>query len=287
MRTHTKQTARFRSGFTLIELSIVLVIIGLIVGGVLVGQDLIKAAEVRATVGQQEKYNAAVNTFRTKFNGIPGDLLYTQASAFGLYSMTSGTVGAGDGNGLLQDTDWTPSTVGAAQAGEPLLFWRQLSDASLVDGSFGQGSAINRIGGEEISSTDAALFPAAKIGRGNYWTVGSDSGFNYYLLAAHTALISTSDATYGPALTPIESYNIDVKIDDGLPNTGIVQARGTITHQTLFGSLATGNGAPTATTSTSQKCTVGPSITDTTDTYNRNAASGGNDPFCLLRLRFN
>ncbi len=53
-------------GFTLIELSIVLVIIGLIVGGVLVGQDLIKAAETRATVGQVEKYNAAVNTFRTK-----------------------------------------------------------------------------------------------------------------------------------------------------------------------------------------------------------------------------
>lgn len=44
-----------QSGFTLIELSIVLVIIGLIVGGVLVGRDLIKAAEVRAQVSQIEK----------------------------------------------------------------------------------------------------------------------------------------------------------------------------------------------------------------------------------------
>ena len=71
-------------GFTLIELSIVLVIIGLIVGGVLTGQDLIKAAEIRATVGQYEKYNTAVNTFRTKYNGIPGDLLTSSAQAFGL-----------------------------------------------------------------------------------------------------------------------------------------------------------------------------------------------------------
>jgi prepilin-type N-terminal cleavage/methylation domain-containing protein len=63
-----------QAGFTLIELSIVLVIIGLIVGGVLVGQDLIKAAEIRATISQYEKYNAAMNTFRTKYNGMPGDL---------------------------------------------------------------------------------------------------------------------------------------------------------------------------------------------------------------------
>src|SRR5438477_2747635 len=83
-----------QQGFTLIELSIVLVIIGLIVGGILVGQDLIKAAEIRATVGQVEKYNSAVNTFRSKYNGIPGDIPPTQAAAFGLFQYT-GAVAAG------------------------------------------------------------------------------------------------------------------------------------------------------------------------------------------------
>src|SRR6185312_11880077 len=100
-------TARYRSGFTLIELSIVLVIIGLIVGGVLVGQDLIRAAEIRATVGQYEKYNAAINTFRSKYNGIPGDLLEASATAFGLCptaGCTTGAAGLGDGNGLIQDS---------------------------------------------------------------------------------------------------------------------------------------------------------------------------------------
>lgn len=53
---------RDRQGFTLIELSIVLVIIGLIVGGILVGRELISAAEIRATVSQIEKYNTSVNT---------------------------------------------------------------------------------------------------------------------------------------------------------------------------------------------------------------------------------
>src|SRR6202167_3238935 len=92
-----------QSGFTLIELSIVLVIIGLIVGGVLVGQDLIRAAEIRATISQIEKYNTAVNTFRGKFNAIPGDMNLVTATTFGFSSggTRSSTAGQGDGNGVL------------------------------------------------------------------------------------------------------------------------------------------------------------------------------------------
>ena len=69
------------SGFTLIELSIVLVIIGLIVGGVLVGQDLIRAAYIRAQISQIEKFNTAVNTFYGKYQALPGDMNATTASA--------------------------------------------------------------------------------------------------------------------------------------------------------------------------------------------------------------
>jgi prepilin-type N-terminal cleavage/methylation domain-containing protein len=87
-----------QQGFTLIELSIVLVIIGLIVGGVLVGQDLIRAAAVRGQISQIEKYQTAVNTFRTKYDGLPGDL--SNAANFGFQPRGS-CPGQGDGNGVL------------------------------------------------------------------------------------------------------------------------------------------------------------------------------------------
>ena len=62
-----------------------LVIIGLIVGGVLVGQDLIRAAETRAQITQFEKYQSAVNTFRGKFNAIPGDMNVATAQPVRVY----------------------------------------------------------------------------------------------------------------------------------------------------------------------------------------------------------
>src|SRR6185312_5200238 len=116
-------TARYRSGFTLIELSIVLVIIGLIVGGVLVGQDLIKAATIRAQISQIEKYNTAVNTFRSKYNAIPGDIVASQAAAFGM-ATRSGAEGRGDGNGLVESITYHPSGAqGSNVCGETALFW--------------------------------------------------------------------------------------------------------------------------------------------------------------------
>jgi prepilin-type N-terminal cleavage/methylation domain-containing protein len=63
-----------RHGFTLIELSIVLVIIGLLAGGILVGRDLIHAAVIHAQVSQIEKYTMAANTFKLKYGGWPGDI---------------------------------------------------------------------------------------------------------------------------------------------------------------------------------------------------------------------
>jgi len=272
-------------GFTLIELSIVLVIIGLIVGGVLVGQDLIKAAEVRATIGQYEKYNTAINTFRTKYNGMPGDLVAAQASAFGLFCMgasCAGGTGLGDGNGLIQSTG-----SDAAQLGEPLAFWRQLSDASLVDGSYGSGTNITAATGAATATTASTYFPPAKLGRGNYFTVGANSGINYYLLGAVSSINGT-DATYARGLTPIESFNMDSKLDDGLPNTGSIQARGTDTDKDLFATLGAGNYSVihASGSEASGDCQVGTDGSATTNTYSRGSVAGSGVG-CLLRMRFN
>lgn len=280
MNAHTyKKTGQ--KGFTLIELSIVLVIIGLIVGGVLVGQDLIKAAEIRATVGQYEKFNAAVNTFRTKFNGIPGDLAAASATAFGLFStgMTGGD-GLGDGDGLVE------GTAGAyVNMGEALVFWRHLSDAQLVEGNYGgQMASAGKVDADLTSSTMGNYFPNAKIGRGNYWSANIDRGLNYFLLMSMTAVTNAAGATtYSNQLTPIETFNIDTKIDDGSPNTGIATARGTTAP---FSSVASTQ-ATWAASPTNECMTSGGVADSTTTTYNRSASTGGNTPACGLKMRFN
>ena len=68
-------------GFTLVELSIVLVIIGLIVSSILVGQELIQAASIKSQVSQIQTYQASVGTFMAKYRAIPGD--FPKATTFG------------------------------------------------------------------------------------------------------------------------------------------------------------------------------------------------------------
>ena len=285
----SNQSLLKKAGFTLIELSIVLVIIGLIVGGVLVGQDLIKAAEIRSTIAQYEKYNAAMNTFRTKYNGMPGDLLYTQANSFGLNPAAGSlTSAAGDGNSLIESTTSTNYNIPNR---EPVLIWQQLNVANLIDGSYGVGLTVD---GVPTSTIPSQYLPAAKLGRGNYWIAGSSGGLNYYGLLAPTAL-GASGASYtaaaGGGITPIEAYNIDSKLDDGAPGTGIVQARGNTamgaTADSMFPALGATTAGKWASTPAAGDCTTtGASATDTANTYARGTTSG-NTPACTLRLRFN
>ena len=69
-----------RSGFSLVELSIVLVILGLLTGGILAGQSLIRAAELRSVATESQRYMAALNSFRDKYFALPGDM--ANATAF-------------------------------------------------------------------------------------------------------------------------------------------------------------------------------------------------------------
>ena len=63
-----------KNGFSLVELSIVLVILGLLTGGILGGQALIRAAELRAATTESQRYLAAINSFRDKYFALPGDM---------------------------------------------------------------------------------------------------------------------------------------------------------------------------------------------------------------------
>jgi prepilin-type N-terminal cleavage/methylation domain-containing protein len=276
-----------KAGFTLIELSIVLVIIGLIVGAILIGQSLINTAALRATIGQIEKYNSAVNTFRGKYNCLPGDCPAVQASQLGFFTITAcgnidGVFGCGDGNGLINDGENT----NLAQ-GECILLWRQLSDANLIDGTYGFNLGAQ---GYPSSYHVDQYYPAAKLGRGNYITAGSNSSTNFWAIAGLTS-ISLPYFTGAAEITPLEAVNIDQKVDDGLPNTGLVQARSGIEQAYYFpplDDLDANSAATWASTSQPGNCiTMGTAATDPTAIYNTNASSGGDTPACAIRLRWN
>ncbi|MFM9890490.1 MAG: type II secretion system protein, partial [Rickettsiales bacterium] len=87
-----------RYGFSLVELSIVLVILGLLTGGILSGQSLIRAAELRSVSTEYNRYVTAVQTFRDKYFALPGDMTNAQ-SFWGSSANCPGTSAQGNTDG--------------------------------------------------------------------------------------------------------------------------------------------------------------------------------------------
>ncbi len=81
---HSKTSKNKYSAFSLIELSIVLIIIGLLVAGVTGGASLIESAKIRATINEAFQYRTALNTFRAANDRLPGDV--DDDGCFGEYS---------------------------------------------------------------------------------------------------------------------------------------------------------------------------------------------------------
>jgi len=110
-------------GFTLIEIAIVLVIIGLLLGGVLKGQELITSARVRNLISQQDGIKAAYFGFLDRYRALPGD--YTAATTNINGVLAASPCGGGNGNGN-----------GQIELAESVLAWEHLSKAGFINGSY-------------------------------------------------------------------------------------------------------------------------------------------------------
>src|ERR1035438_3335974 len=129
---YRKAGLKAQAGFTLVELAIVMIIIGLLIGGVLKGQQLIVNAQITATVAQIKAIDAATTSFRDNYAGMAGDITNP---AVRLNTCAAAPCNlAGDGDGKIDNAAAGGITFGAVPAGEQRGYWAQLNAAGLLTG---------------------------------------------------------------------------------------------------------------------------------------------------------
>ena len=199
---------RRQHGFTLVEIAIVLVVVGLLLGGILKGQDLVNGARVRNLADMNAGVQAAYYGFVDRYRQVPGDMdAAAAASAIGDATITAG----GDANGSIDSADWEEASA----------LWVHLTRAGLLQGSYDGGA------------TSATRYRAA--------TMAPQNAFNGYMVLGRTRDYSTTAGAPAAAQAerlglvlgdniPVDiARELDLKIDDQRPLTGALRFTGTTT----------------------------------------------------------
>ncbi|HEY0664747.1 MAG TPA: prepilin-type N-terminal cleavage/methylation domain-containing protein [Gallionella sp.] len=209
---------RNQSGFTLIEIAIVLVIIGLLLGGVLKGQELINSARVKNLAGDFKNIPVFIYGYQDRFRALPGD--QTQARLDAQFT-PAGTADAATtaptlNNGIING-NWNATTT----ASESFVFWQHVRLAGLAPGSPDTAVAdyipLNAVGG---------TIGVTNVGANSPITLPTPLRGSYVIC---------SDAIAGRF-----ARQLDTTLDDGNTQTGsmMVTAAGTATGGTAIATAA-------------------------------------------------
>lgn len=211
-------------GFTLVELAIVMIIIGLLITGVLKGQEMIANAQVTATVSQVKAIDAAILTFQDVYDSLPGDI---SNAGTRVPNCTDTCDQSGDANGRIDDTGPGEAVTSAS---ENRAAFTHMAAADLLTGISATPSATVEAGDSVPNAEVGGALGIAYTSGGTTNVDGAVSGVSlrggHYLtiVADPTAAVSGEDAAQ--PLTPSQAERIDRKLDDGSPNLGSVQAGG-------------------------------------------------------------
>jgi len=192
------KTLKNQKGFTLVEIAIVLVIIGLLLGGVMKGQELITSSKVKSAVKDLDGVTAAYQGYVDRYHQLPGDdgPLATLTARGTAWTMTAATAVP---DGVI--TNASAATFTGAAATEGLYFWQQLKAAGFIAGNPATTAAAalprNAFGGL-IGVTSVLVMPAA---------AGGLTGTK----------VCMSQVPGKAALA------MDTQLDDGLPNSGTIR----------------------------------------------------------------
>jgi len=221
-----KNVKTSQAGFTLVEIAIVLVIIGLLLGGILKGQEMITQAKIKNVINDFNGITAAVTSYQDRYRAIPGD---DQNANARWNSLTTPPV-SGSGNGIvagLYNANDVSGPGGAPPAAaESNLFWQHLRIAGFIAGpTMGTGSGSPP--------------PNATGGLIGVETGGAGTGMGFTSL-----IMCTSNLPDKVAIA------VDTQADDGAPGGG--QVRGALQSAPNPNTPATGNTTPYAETGTNQ-----------------------------------